>query len=203
MDDFPPNSDRSKLGETEEKKVERVTTTDPVRKKKGLGRKFKDTFFGGDARTAFQYVVFSVLIPAAKDAIYEAGQEGIRALIFGESRRPRSGPVSGASGYVNYNRYSSSRTEPPRQISHQGRARHDFDELVLDNRQEAEDVIERLHDLVDRFGEATIADFYALMGVHSSHVDHKWGWTNIRGTGTVRVGNGYVVNLPPPTPLSN
>lgn len=206
MDDYPANSDRSKLGETESepKKVERVTTSDPIVRKKGLGRKFKDTFFGGDGRTAIQYVWFSVLIPAAKDALAEAGAQGIEKLIFGETRRQRGGPPSGPLGHVSYHRYSRPRqSEPPRQISQRARSQHDFDEIILPSRQEADEVVERMFDLVDRFDEATVADLYELVGIRSTHTDHKWGWTDVRGTGTIKVRDGYLISLPSPVPLSN
>lgn len=201
MNTLPPNSDKSKLGETEGKNVKRITTSEPIRRKKGLGRKFKNTFFGGDARTAVEYVIYSVMIPAAKDLLAEAVEQGTRTLIFGESRRQRSGPPSGPLGHVNYNRYSQS--QPRRQISQQSRARHDFDEIALASRQEASDVVDRLFDLVSRFGEVTVADLYELVGIKSAHTDHKWGWTDVRGTGVVKVGDAFLLNLPDPQPLSN
>lgn len=204
MDEFPPNSDKSKLGETESepKNVKRVTKTEPIQRKKSLASKFKDTFFGGDGRTAIQYVVYSVLIPAAKDALAEAGSQGIEKLVFGESRRQRNAPPSGPLGHVSYHRYSRGPQElPRRQISQRGRAQHDFNEIVLTSREEADDVVDRMFDLVSRFGEVTVADLYELVGIRSTHTDHKWGWSDVRGTGTVKVREGYLISLPDPEPL--
>lgn len=206
--EFPPNSDKSKLGETEEKKIERVTSSEPIRKKKSLGKNFKNTFFGGDARTTIQYVIFGVLIPSAKEALAEAGREGWERLIFGETRRrgPQQRP-SGPQGYVSYNRYAmggQQNHEPPgRNISKRARATHDFDEIILTSRQEAEDVIDRLFDLVSRYDSATVADLYELVGLQSTHTDHKWGWGDVRGAGVSRVRNGYLLDLPEPEPLTN
>lgn len=207
MEEYPPNSDRSKLGEaeTEDKKVEKVITSEPIIRKKGLGHKFKNTFFGGDAKTAFQYVIFGVLLPAAKDAIAEAGAQGIEKLVFGDTRRQRNAPSSGPLGYVSYNRYSQQGSQSPvrRQISQQARAQHDFNQIVLTSRQEAEDVVDRLFDLVSRYDAATVADLYELVGVRSHHTDHKWGWTDVRGVGVVKVRDGYLISLPDPDPLTN
>lgn len=203
---FPPNSDKSKLGETEEKRVERVTSSEPIRRKKSLGKNFKSMFFGGDAKSAFQYVIFGVLIPAAKEAVSEAGRTGIDQLIFGDSKRKSSPRPSGPQGYVSYNRYSMAgqNHEPPgRNISRRARATHDFDEIVLTSRQEAEDVIDRLFDLVSRYDSATVADLYELVGLQSTHTDHKWGWGDVRGAGVARVRNGYLLDLPEPEPLTN
>jgi hypothetical protein len=201
--DYPPNSFSSKKTE-EDKNIQRVTHSDPIRRKKGLGRKFRDIFFGGDARTTVQFVIYSVLIPAAKDMIIDAGREGIEKLVRGNDYRRRSSPPpSGPLGYVGYNRYSMQRQPPaePRTITPRARARHDFDDLILTTRVEAEEVIERLFDIVSRYDSATVSDLYELVGVRSTHVDHKWGWTDLRGAGVARVRDGYLLELPDVQPL--
>lgn len=202
--EFPPNSKKSKQAPEEPKKIERVTSAEAVRRKKGLGKQFKETFVGGDARTAAHYVVFSVLIPAAKDALADAGAQGIERLIFGDHRRRGSSPrPGGPTGYVSYNRFSMGSDKPPlpRSISKRARARHDFDEIVLQSRAEAEEVVDRLFDLVSRYESATVADLYELVGLASTHTDHKWGWEDLRGAGVSRVRGGYLLDLPEPEPL--
>lgn len=206
MDNYPPNSDKSKLGEYEDKKVERITSSDPIRRKKSLGKSFKNTFFGGDAKTALQYVVFAVLIPSAKEMLAEAGSQGIERLIFGESRArtPASRP-SGPLGVVSYNRYSMGKkpSEPVnRAISRRARVTHDFDEIVLTSRQEAEEVIDRLYDIVGQYGSVSVSDLYDMVGIESTHTDMKWGWEELRGAGVGRVRNGYLLDLPDPEPLT-
>jgi hypothetical protein len=199
--EFPPNS------ETAKKNIERVTSGDVVRKKKSLRKQFSETFVAGDMKTAVRYVMFDVLLPAAKDMVVEAGSAGIEKLIFGESRRRRgtTPPQSGPTGYVSYNRYSgpmgSGLQSAGRAISRQARARHDFDEIVLDSRVEAEEVIDKLFEVVSRYETATVADLYELVGLASTHTDHKWGWTDVRGSGVSRIRDGYLLDLPDPEPL--
>lgn len=201
--EFPPNSEASKR--IIDKDVQRVTSGETVRRKKSLRKQFSETFIAGDIKTAIRYVMFDVLLPAAKDMIVEAGSTGIEKWIFGDSRRHRGStiPVSGPTGYVSYNRYSmgSRMTAPQRVMSRQARARHDFDEIVLESRTEAEEVIDRLFDLVSRYESATVADLYELVGLASTHTDHKWGWSDIRGAGVSRVRDGYLLDLPDPHPL--
>jgi len=199
--EFPPNSEAAK------KNIERVTSGEVTRKKKSLRKQLSETFVAGDMKTAVRYVMFDVLLPAAKDMVVEAGSAGIEKLIFGESRRRRgaTAPQSGPLGHVSYNRYSgpmsSGVNAPQRAISRQSRARHDFDEIVLDSRVEAEEVIDRLFDLVSRYESATVADLYELVGLASTHTDHKWGWTDFRGSGVTRIRDGYLLDLPDPEPL--
>jgi hypothetical protein len=80
---------------------------------------------------------------------------------------------------------------------------HDFDEIVLSSRREAEDVIDRLFDLVGQYGSATVSDLYELVGLPSTHTDNKWGWEDARGAGVTRVRNGYLLDLPEPEPLTS
>jgi hypothetical protein len=199
---FPPNSQASREEPQEQKRVERVTRSEAIRKKKPLRKQFAETFVSGDAKSAVHYVLFDVLIPAAKDMIAEAGSAGIEKLIFGDSRRKRgtTPPMAGPTGYIQYNRMSP-QTAPQRALSRRARSRHDFDEIVLPQRTEAEDVIDRLFDLVGRYESATVADLYDLVGLEAAHTDQKWGWRNLRGSGVSRVRDGYLLDLPEPEPL--
>jgi hypothetical protein len=204
--DFPSNSETSKKGGQDGKHISPVVSGSAVRRKRSLRKQFKETFVSGDARTAISYVLFDVLLPAAKDMVVEAGSQGIEKLIFGDSKQRRRGatpPYSGPYGNIAYNRYSSGSrlSGPERALSRQSRARHSFDEIVLDERAEAEEVIDRLFDLVSRYDAATIADLYELVGLSSAHTDNKWGWTDLTGAGVTRVRGGYLLDLPDPEPL--
>lgn len=199
--EFPPNSDKSKLGETEEKHVKQVTAAPATRRKRRLGKQFKSIFFGGDAKTALQYGIYDVVIPSAKEMIVDFGRETLEKLVLGQSRRQRNAPTAGPGGYVSYNRYAMGQQQPPRSISRSSRVRHNFDEIVFETRREAEDVLDRLFELVDRYGSASVGDLYELAGVQASHADQKWGWEELRGTGVGRVRGGYLLELPDPEPL--
>lgn len=205
MEQFPPNS-RKAENRVQDKQVKRVTSADAVRRKKPLGKQFSRTFIGGDAKTAAQYTLFNVLVPAAKEALVEAASSGFEKLIYGDTRPKRGrqgmgGPSSGPLGYVSYNRTRGETQQPQQQkmLSKRSRTRHDFDDIVINSRQEAEEVLDRLFDLVSKYNSATVADLYELTGLESSHTDHKWGWEDLQGATIGRVrGGGYLLNLPEP-----
>lgn len=200
--EFPPNSDKSKLGEGEEKNIKQVTSSPAIRRKKGIGKQFKSIFFGGDAKSALQYSIYDVIIPAAKEMMVDAVREGFEKLVMGTSRRQRNAPTSGPGGFVSYNRYAmGGQQQQVRSISRASRVRHNFDEIVLETRQEAEDVLDRLFEIIDRFGAASVSDLYDLVGVQSNHADQKWGWEELRGATASRVRGGYLLDLPEPEPL--
>lgn len=211
--DYPSNSHKAQTAETEQpeaKKIESVVTGDVVRRRKPLGKRFTETFVGGDAKSALGYVLFDVLVPAAKDMASDAVSQGIDRMLFGESRSPgrrsgsRRGSGSSPNGYVSYNRMSSGNRESredPRNPSRRARSSHDFDEIILATRVEAEEVIDRLFDLVSRYEQASVSDLYDLVGVTATYQDNKWGWNDIRGAGVTRVRNGYLLDLPRPEPI--
>lgn len=203
--EFPPNSEVSKR--QQEKNIERVTTGEARRKRPSLRKQFRDTFVSGTIKGSLQFVVLDVLLPAAKDMVVEAVAEGAHKLFFGEGRRYRgrsSPPPSGPYGHVNYTQYagpSATRPSSQRAMSRRARAAQDFDEIVLDSRTEAEEVIDRLYDLVGKYDIATVADLYELVGLPSGHTDYKWGWADLHGAGVSRIRDGYLLDLPDPIPL--
>lgn len=204
--EFPPNSETSKQSARDGKDISPVVSSGAVRRKRSLRKQFKETFVSGDFRTAVGYVLFDVLLPAAKDMVVEAGSQGIEKLIFGDARQRRRGstpPYSGPYGNIAYHKYSSESrmSGPERAMSRRSRARHNFDDIVLDERAEAEEVIDRLFDLVSRYEAATVADLYELVGLGGTHTDNKWGWTDLTGAGVTRVRGGYLLDLPEPEPL--
>src|SRR4051812_45249331 len=97
MQDFPPNSykARSRLEDpVDPKKVEQVVTSaEAVRRKKGLGRKFKETFFSGSGKKAIEAMIVDVAVPSVRDLIAEALRLGVDEVIYGSSR-PRSRRMS-------------------------------------------------------------------------------------------------------------
>ena len=203
MDQFPSNS-KAAPGEPVTKKIEQVTTTGAKTRKKGLGRKFTETFVGGSPRGAVEYMVLNVLIPSARDMLAEAVSQGFERLIYGEGRGSsgvRRAP-SGMAGHIQYNRMSGGqRPLESRSISKRGRANHEFDEVLIGSRQEAELVLERLFDILGQYQEVTVADLYALVGIDATHSDQKWGWTDLKGSSTQRVRDGYILVLSSPDPL--
>jgi hypothetical protein len=195
-----------------EKKIQQVVQSDVVRRKKPLGKKLAETFVGGDAKSVWGYVAFDVLIPAAKDMFADAVSQGVERMIFGEARSysRRTGRRPNDPSYISYNRMSNSRRVggPPDDrhrheisMSRRARASHDFDEIILGTRAEAEEVIDRLYDIVSKYEMATVADLYDLVGITGNYTDEKWGWVDLRGAGVNRIRSGYLLDLPKPEPL--
>jgi len=203
--EFPANSNVSKGG-SGDKKLKRITSGEVRTRKKSVRKQFQDAFIVGDMRTAVEYTLFEVALPTLRDAVVDSLQSGIEKLFNGDGRRRGAGPSpSGQAPYVNYGgvfgRTAGFLATPQRAMSPRGRARHDFREIVLDTRAEAEEVIDQLFEVVERWGEVSVADLYELLGVPADHTDQKWGWRDIRGATVRRVRDGYLLDLPNPGPI--
>lgn len=86
-------------------------------------------------------------------------------------------------------------------MSRDARARHDFDEVILDDRQEAVEVVEAMIDRVQRYRSASVADLYDYVGVTGSYADRNYGWTNLESADVRQHGTGWLLDLPRPEPL--
>ena len=66
----------------------------------------------------------------------------------------------------------------------------------------AEDVLERMDELIATYQVVSVADFYDLVGVSGNYTDNKYGWTDIRNASVIRVRDGYMIKLPKALPLN-
>jgi hypothetical protein len=216
MDDYPSNAHSDKEAKTTAaktapaKKREPVVKGPVVKRKIPLGKRLRQSFLSGEGlRGIWGHVTGEVLIPAAKDAAYDALRLGGERAIFGDSMR-RPDPRRGGSptSYTGYYRPAGkpSHASPPaqqqREISARGRSTHDFGEIVLESRGEAEVVLDTLYDIVNEYSQATLADLYELVNISSSYTDQKYGWTTLQGSNIQHVrGGGWLINLPKPVPI--
>lgn len=206
--DFPANSHKAKDAPITEpkKKVDPIQLTGTAqRRKPSLGKRFAETFGGGDARGVGSYILLDVLLPAAKDMVSDAVSQGIDRILFGEARSSsRRGRTVGGSntGFISYNKMSQrSVREEPTRLSRQGRSNHKFDEILLATRAEAEEVIGRLNDLIEQYDVATVADMYTLVDISPEFTDGKWGWDDLNDARVERTRDGYLLDLPKPNPV--
>lgn len=210
MQEFPGNSQKAKARSdtpppVENPKIERVTTAEAVQRKRGLGRKFRETFVIGSMQDAADYMITEVVVPAVKETIVDALQGGIERLFNGESPRHRRTTPSAypSTPYINYSSKSKPAPAPPtRMLSRRSRMMHDFGEIIIDSRGEAQDVLEMMYEILSRQGEVSIADLYVLVGIQGSHVDQRFGWTSLQGAKLKRTRtNQFVLDLPDPVAL--
>lgn len=196
---YPPNTPKEE-NKKEDKKLEKIVTGNVKKRKKTLGKKMAETFLGDDTKSVTQYIIYDVLIPAAKETLSSMVSGGVEMLLFGETKGRNTRRDRGKS-YVSYSSYYKNEDRDRRDRDRSSRARHNFDDIILDSRGEAEEVLSRLVDLVEEYGMVSVADLYELVGVTSSFTDNKYGWTNLSSASVERVRDGYLIRLPRTTLL--
>lgn len=198
MEEFKPNSHKSKeLTHVPEKKVEKIVKGTVKSKKKNGIDKLKDNFISEDAANIKTYVVMDVLIPAVKKAICDIVKNGVDMILYGESGRSNRRP----SEYVSYDRRYLDRGDPRFYKADRARIGYSYDDIILETRGEAEDVLARMDELIELYGMVSVADLYDLVGITGNYTDNKYGWTNIRNAEPVHVRDGYMLRLPKVTSL--
>lgn len=200
-------------------KVKKVVEGKVVIRKKTLGRKLKETFFGGDTRNVGSYLIMDVFVPAAQEMIVNIVTEGVERVIFpdspGGSRRRRSGAMRRnsqtdyQSPFSNRPRSvfnsSTGRVDPREaersQRRHRSTPSADFDlqELVIPSRHEAEQVLASMDQLIGKYGRCTVNELYDLVGVTGVWTGESYGWESIAGARARRDrSGGYWLDLPDP-----
>lgn len=189
MEEYVSNSKKSKEQPREEKKVGKVVSGKVTTKKRGAGSKLADVFISDDASNVKSYIIMDVLIPAAKKAISDIITNGTDMILYGETGRSRK---SGSSR-ISYSRYYESdrdRRAPIRST------RYSFDDVILETRAEAEDVLFNMEELLKEYSIVSVADFYDLVGIEGNYTDNRYGWTDLHSASVLRDRDGYRIKLP-------
>lgn len=202
--EYKPNSHKykaeqaAKQNEQYEKKIEKVVSGTAKTKKKSEMSKIKDIFISEDASNVKSYVLMDVLIPAAKKAVSDIVTNGIDMILYGEAGGNRR---RAPSERVSYRRYYDQRDD--RSINRvRTRTGYSYDDIIVADRGEAEEVLSRMDELIDQYGVVSVGDLYDLVGLTGNYTDQKYGWTNIRTAEPQRLRDGgYVLKLPKALPI--
>jgi hypothetical protein len=182
------------------KKVEKVVKG-PVKAKKNDIRKFTDIFISEDVGNVKSYIFMDVLVPAIKKAISDVVRNGIDMILYGDAGSTKSSSTASKVSYRSYYDSGRDRRDAP---SSRTRTGYSYDDIILDNRGEAEEVLSRMDELVETYGIVSVADLYDLVGITGNYTDNKYGWTEltIKSARVERVREGYMIKLPKALPLN-
>lgn len=208
---FPSNAHRPPGGPkpepVESPTLEAIATSATIRKK-SLGRRFAETFFSGSAGSAsvLGYLAKEVIVPALQDMVIGAVTQGFERAIYGESRTPYRAAQRGIGRtYTPYNRpttviTSSTDMVPARQMA-TIQSSTDLREFVVDSHVEAEAIVDKMYETLQRYQAVTVANYYQLMNQTPVTTDHRFGWTNLDTLRIARHGGMYHIIMPPPIDL--
>lgn len=201
MDEYKANSNRARDGGSELAPAKRldsvVTGHTTTQKKVGLG-KYTGSIISSDLKSVGDFLMTDVLIPSIKKALADIVVNGIDMLLYGKSGMTKSNSLSSKVSYSNYyNR--SSYSEPLRAGSNNTL---DYDNIIFDNRGDAEVVLTSMEDILDQFGSVSVADLYELADVPApNYTMNNYGWTSLVNAQVLRCRDGYILKMPKITSL--
>ena len=203
--EIQPNSKAYKEQQAKDRKMEKVVQGE-VKTKQSPIKKFENSMLSDDAGTVKEYLFWDVLVPRFKDLLVDLGKMTLDAIFYGDRRVPGNIERRGGSSYVRYDKPSyengryryENRGDRDRRPAYNRRAAHDFDDIVLASKNDAENVLDALVESTMQYGIATVSDFYELVGMPTSYTDYRWGWYELSKAHVDRVRDGYVISLPKP-----
>jgi hypothetical protein len=196
----------------EREQIQKVITGRVTQRKRGTGSKFMEVFFGNDMKGTADYILWEVAVPEFKSYLVEIGTSALERFLGGGrgARRAASVLRTAASNTNNFDYNRASRTPSTnrntiqRTVSPRARRDFDFAEIVLESRNEASSVVDKMLDLIDKYEYVTVGDLYKAVGISSiDYMADAWGWDSESfGDPQIRrVREGYLIDLDPPVHL--
>lgn len=194
IENYQSNSHKSKENNepiNEKKKLDKVVVGQVKTKKKSGFGKFISGFVADETQNIKTYLVKDVVIPTIKKTISDI----IDMILYGRSGGKRSTTAS----RISYRSYY----DEPRESRNESRVvpGYSYDDIILDSRGDAEEVLDQLNALIDTYKIASVADLYDLVGITGNYTDNKYGWTNLANADVIRTREGYQLKLPRALPL--
>lgn len=197
MAEYPDNShsarERKQDGSTPpDKKLEKVVSGGTKTRKKSEVKKLANIFIPEDVENVKSYILMDVVVPGIKNAIADV----VSIMLFGEAGRLGGRREKGSR--VSYQKYYDDRRDDRREYGRpRAAAGFEYDDIVFENRGDADLVLDQLESVINTYGIASVADLYDLAGVTCrSYTANKYGWTDIRMAKVVRIRDGYILELP-------
>nr|DAP21595.1 MAG TPA: hypothetical protein [Caudoviricetes sp.] len=181
--------------ENKEKKNEKIITGKVVTRKKSIIEKTIEMFLPEGRTSLRDMIIEDIIVPTTKNIIADI----VNSVLFGEAGRSRSSDSSRSRvSYSSYYNKDDSRrdTRPTRSFS------DSYDDIILENRGEAELVIDRMREYIDSYGIVTVAELYEFIGVTKDYTTRNYGWTNLDSARVNRIRDGYLLVLPQAMPIN-
>ncbi len=210
-DQYPSNSYKSRDQATyeadapadipEKKEVRKVA--DARVRKQGLVKRLAKSIIEDSIETAKERAIEDIIVPGFKALIFDTITEMFDVMLFGgggerpfrgSDRRYSSSRKQDRASYSDYYQNGGSRRNEGRNARRE--SLYEPDEIIVDTRVEARNALDELDYTIRKYGQASVADFYDIVGVTGSWTDNQYGWTNLRGASIKPVRDGFMIMLP-------
>ena len=202
---YPPNS-KTQKSNTEKPKLEKIVSSEVKMQKKSIFKRLSGSISTETHDTIGGYIVKEVLVPYAKDVIYDTIVNTVSMALYSNPRAGgrRSGRAStNRDGYIQYGSFSSSNSSSQQKAVERPRGeRINVDNVIFGMSAEAHEVLDAMCDRLEHYGTVTVLDLCDLIGVTSSPNAMYYGWTDISEARVRQINEGWLLDLPRPKALS-
>lgn len=197
--EYKPNSHTYKAKQAEaaaREKMQKVVSGPVTLKKKSAATKFANVFISEDIQDVKSFIVSDLLIPSAKKLLSDT----IDRLLWGKGGRDNRRSIGEKISYRSF--YDDRRDDRrPAREEPRSRNRFDYDNIVITDRGDAEAVLYRLEEALDRYKIVSVGDLYDVLGETAPYTAEHYGWISLRDARIRPVRGGYLLDLPPATPI--
>lgn len=156
MPEYPDNSHSARENTSPpSKRVEKVVNGTAKTRKQSEVKKFAGIFMPDEVGDVKTFIITDVVIPGLKNAIADV----VSIVLFGEAGR--IGTRKNAGSKVSYQRYyDDPRRDDRRNYNQRSRpvAGFEFDDIIFDNRGDADLVLDQLESAIANYGMASVLD---------------------------------------------
>lgn len=201
--DYPTNSHRAKEEQSiapaeERRKVEKVVTGVVKPKKKNEFGKLVELFISQDAPKIGSFVMHDILVPAFKKAVM-----GSIDMLLNGGHGSGYTPDYSSKPKIRYSQYAEEPNYRKATGTVVAKSNVEYADIQYPSRGAAERVLLAMRDIHAEFQSVTLAELYEMSGLDHPYTYTKYGWTSLRDAKIVRRGDGYFIELPPATLVTN
>lgn len=199
MAEYTNNSFKAKEEKKERTEKQAVVSKTPKTRKKSEIRKAAGLLISEDASTVKDHLFQDVLIPTARDLIVHIIEDTVNIIFYGSTRRK-----SGSGGRVAYaSRFDEVRDPRDRdRDKRRDRTAIEYDDIIFDNRGDAEAVLANMDACLEQYGVVTVLDLFDFAGVTThNYMADRYGWKNLSNAEVRRIRDGFIIDLPRAFPI--
>lgn len=202
MAEYTNNSFKAKEEKKDKKErteKQAVVSKTPKTRKKSEIQKAAGLFISEDASTVKEHLIQDVVIPTAKDLIVNVITDAVNIIFWGSTRRK-----SGSGTRIGYaSRFDEVRDPRDRDRDRRrDRTAIEYDDIIFDNRGDAEAVLANMDSCLEQYGTVTVLDLFDFAGVTThNYMADRYGWKNLSNAEVRRIRDGFIIDLPRAFPI--
>ena len=182
---------------SQQEEIKPVVTGNVKKKEKG----FFESFIQEDAKSIATEIRDEIIKPTIRDMIFNGFKAGLEKLLYGESTGSyyhggySNYKKAGTTNYqAMYSNYSTPKKASPK-------SKYDVEPIIFDSMVDVDSVLVNLGELMERYQQISIADYYRLAGVDYERTDYNYGWLSMEGIKPIKAREGWTIDFPRARPL--